>query len=119
MASEERKLLEQCLKPLLKEAGFKKQGPTWHRSGNDAIEVFNIQGSQWSKSFYINLGTYFKAIGSEEKPKEYSCHIRERLCGITDDPNECNSTLDFENSMRSRTIFICFSVCVTSVLDVF
>ena len=84
----------------MKELGFKKQGPTWHRSSVDVIEVFNIQGSQWSKNFYINLGTYFKEIGSEDKPKEYDCHIRQRLCGIADDLNECNSTLSFENSIK-------------------
>ena len=100
MASEERKILEQFLKPLMKELGFKKQGPSWHRSSADTIEVLNIQGSQWSKNFYINLGTYFKAIGSDEKPKEYDCHIRQRLCGVTDDLNECNSTLSFENSIN-------------------
>jgi hypothetical protein len=99
MASEERRLLEQCLKPLMKDAGFRKQGPTWHRSRVDAIEVLNIQGSQWSKSFYINLGTYFKAIGNEERPKEYDCHIRQRLCVITDELDKCNSILSFENSI--------------------
>lgn len=100
MASEERIILEQCIKPLMGEAGFTKQGPTWHRNSVDAIEVLNIQGSQWSKSFHMNFGTYFKAIGNEERPKEYDCHTRQRLCGITDDPEECNNTLSFESSIR-------------------
>jgi hypothetical protein len=84
----------------MKELGFKKHGPTWHRSSADTIEVLNIQGPQCSKNFYINLDTCFKAIGSDEKPKEYESHIRQSLCGITDDLNECNSTLSFENSIK-------------------
>lgn len=97
MASEERKILEAALKPLMKQLGFKKNGPTWYRHTDIGIQVLNIQGSQWDKSFYINLGVYFLAIGSEEKPKEHQCHVRQRLCQLSDDLQSCNDTLSFES----------------------
>lgn len=103
MASEERKILEAALKPLMKQLGFKKAGPTWHRRKDIGIQVLNIQGSQWDKSFYLNLGVYFLAIGSEEKPKEYQCHIRQRLCQLTDDLQGCNDTLSFDSDRAPET----------------
>ena len=102
MASEERKTLENWLKPLLKDFGFNKKGPTWHRDSSLAIQVLNIQGSQWSKSFYINLGVFYKEFGEKEKPNEYECHVRERLCALVDDLENCNCLLDFENTLLAE-----------------
>ncbi len=68
------------LAPHLKRLGFKKKGRTWHRTSEDVVEVFNIQGSSWSKDdYYLNLGIYLKALGKETLPPEYNCHIRERI----------------------------------------
>lgn len=69
----------EILKPLLKDNGFKKSATTWHKITDDIIFVLNLQGSQWGPEYYINLGVYLKALGSELKPKEYSCHIRRRI----------------------------------------
>jgi len=65
MASEEKKHLESILKPVLKAEGFRKKGGTWWRSLGEFIQVINIQGSQFSKRFYINLGVYIKDIGEK------------------------------------------------------
>jgi hypothetical protein len=84
MASDEKKHLESLLKPLLKEQGFTKRGGTWWRSYNGFTQVVNIQGSQWSKKFYLNLGLYIESLGDKERPTEADCHIRNRLehlCG--------------------------------------
>lgn len=97
-ASAERKVLENGLKPLMKESGFKKAGPTWRKETEAAIQVLNIQGSQWSKTFYINLGVYFNTIGHKQQPNEYECHVRERLCALVEDSEQCNNLLRFENN---------------------
>ena len=85
MPSEEKKHLENILKPFLKSEGFTKRGGTWWRTYNGFIQVVNIQGSQWSKTFYLNLGLYIECLGDKTKPNETECHIRNRLehlCGV-------------------------------------
>jgi len=74
-------------------------GATWFLDEGDFIRVFNIQGSQWSKCFYLNLGIYVKALGDIEKPKEYDCHFRARLGDFVPDRNRFNKLLDFENEI--------------------
>ena len=84
MQTEPKKHLESILKPYLKECGFKKRGSTWRRSEKGFIQVINIQGSQWSKRFYVNLGIYISGLTNKELPVEADCHIRTRLeeiCG--------------------------------------
>jgi len=99
MASEERKALEIGLKPLMNELGYKTRGPTWHRYTSNVIQVLNIQGSQWSKDFHVNLGVYFREIGTEDKPGEIDCHIRQRLCAVVDDRQSYNRTLSFDSGI--------------------
>ena len=102
MSQESKKKLEEYLKSLLKTHGFKKKALTWRKDAGECIQVLNIQGSQWSDSFYLNLGIYFKALGGESAPNEYDCHIRERLTGITPDLGKTNSLLDFEIQMEEK-----------------
>ena len=99
MASEEQKQLANAIKPLMKDAGFKKKAFNWYRKIDDVVQVLNIQGSQWSKFMYINLGIYFLDLGSKVQPPAYECHIRERLNGITTDLSRYNELCDFENTI--------------------
>ena len=69
----------QIIKPRLKELGFKKSGLNWRRSLPDLVHVVNIQRSQWGPEFYINLGVYITALGSDDQPRHNRCHIRARL----------------------------------------
>lgn len=79
MASPEKKHLEKVLKPFMKSKGFKKKGGTWCKDVGDYLQIVNIQGSPYSKKFYINLAVYIKDLGNSEWPAEYDCHIRIRL----------------------------------------
>ena len=56
MPSENNRLMQKALATALEQHGFRKQGATWRKQYGDAIGVLNLQGSQWSPSFYINLG---------------------------------------------------------------
>lgn len=67
------------LKPMFKNEGFSKMKSTWHKSTGDLIHVFNIQSSLYGAECYINVGVYIKALGTEDKPPEYHCHIRARM----------------------------------------
>lgn len=96
-----KKALMEAFKPHFKGAGFKKKGATWHRQSVEAIHVFNIQTSQWSESYYFNVGVYFRALGSEMTPPEYHCHIRTRIPDLEYHPKKVervNELADFEKA---------------------
>ena len=99
MKSKERSILEKAITPLLKQFGYKKSGTTWYYDTTCFVKVLNIQRSQWSKSYYINLGIYLKSLDTKEKPQEYDCHVRTRLTEISNNPNFCSKLLDFENEI--------------------
>ena len=103
MASPENKLLQTWFAPTLKAAGFLKTGPTWHRRTSSFIHVFNIQGSQWSRYFYFNLGVYITALGQLERPSEADSHIRERLDSIVKDRSRFLQISDFENPLPEES----------------
>lgn len=66
--------------PLLKSRHFKKSGATWRREQEESIAVFNVQKSSWGGGvYYVNLGVYFRAIGTELAPTENRCHVQRRL----------------------------------------
>ena len=99
MASKEKKDLESILKSGLKAHGFRKKGGTWWKHLESFIQVINIQGSQWSKRFYLNLGVYIKELGDKEWPAEYDCHIRIRLNSISDS-TLVNKLLNYEEDLE-------------------
>ncbi len=105
MPSPEKRELLQAIAPTLKAAGFKKKDATWHRVRDGIIQTFNVQGSAWGKSFYLNLGIYLTALGDETTPPEYRCHIRTRVCRLTDDRARYDELLDMENSVPNDTRF--------------
>jgi len=99
MSTLEKKQLEGAFAPLLKQIGFKKRGGTWHRAKSEGIQVINIQGSQWSRIFYVNLGVYFADLGKKEIPAEYDCHIRIRLDQLVPDHARLQQLLDLHSKI--------------------
>ncbi len=105
MASEEKREILKAIAPTLKAHGFKKKDATWHRTRNGFIQTFNVQGSQWCKAFYLNLGIYILAIGDSTTPPEYACHIRNRVGDLVEDLRRYNQLLDFENALTADERF--------------
>jgi len=102
MPSDEKRELVKAIAPTLKSHGFKKKDATWHRLQNGFIQTINVQGSQWGKSFYLNLGIYITALGNEIAPPEYHCHIRNRVGNVVENLARYNELLDFENSIPNE-----------------
>lgn len=99
MASEEKRELLKAIAPVLKDAGFKKKDATWRRTKDGFIQIFNVQGSQWSKSFYFNLGVYITALGEDKAPLEHDSHIRNRADNLATDRERYGQLLDLENDI--------------------
>ncbi len=96
MSSSENKLLQQALAPAFKAVGYRKIGATWRLDDNEFIRVFNIQGSQFSKTFYLNLGIYIRALGDSVAPTEAHCHVSRRLSDVVPSRERLHALLDFE-----------------------
>ena len=105
MAADEKRDFVKAIAPTLKSQGFKKKDATWHRASDEFIETFNVQGSQWSKSFYLNLGIYIRALGDKTTPPQCRCHIRNRVADLVDDRARYNELLDLENSISAAQRF--------------
>ena len=71
--------VEVAVSKILKSLGYKKKGLNWWLARSDTIQVFNIQKSAFGEELYFNLALYHRALGNEETPPEYRCHIRARL----------------------------------------
>jgi hypothetical protein len=105
MSSALNRQVQKALAATLKLHGFLKDGPTWRHPYPDTITVLNLQGSQWGPSFYLNLGVYFRALGTDDKPLEHRCHIRIRLCDVVPEQGRLRQLLDFEQPMADSVRF--------------
>ena len=80
------KEFEKLLTSLLRPIGFRRERRNWRNDLPEVIQVVNLQRSQWSNSFYLNIGVFAKAIPNEPwcvrnpaKPSIVDCHFRIRL----------------------------------------
>lgn len=101
--SDSQRQLAEALSPILKAAGYRKRALNWHRDWADTISVLNLQKSQWGDQFYINCAIYLKALGDEETPPAYRCHIRIRLDDLLPKRSRLHELLDFEKNIKKET----------------
>jgi len=76
--------LESAIAPLMKSAGFSKKGRTWWRAHAEAIDVLNLQKSEFGDQLYVNLAVYLRELGAEDRPPQHRCHLRARLERVAD-----------------------------------
>jgi hypothetical protein len=70
---------KKAIGPLLKEHEFSRSSATWRKRQEESFAVLNVQNSQWGEGdYYINLGTYFYALGSDSAPTANKCHVQVR-----------------------------------------
>ncbi len=80
----------------LKPLGFHKKGITWYKETPETIIVFNLQRSQWSPLYYVNLSVNFRGLSEDKRPKSYQCHASLRAESIGEETKEY---LDLEKNM--------------------
>jgi Domain of unknown function (DUF4304) len=90
--------LESALSPVLKAASYTKRRLTWHRQAPGIVCVFEATKSQWGDQFQLNLGLYLRALGQEEAPPEYRCHVRNTMFALVPDRSRLLQLLDFEDA---------------------
>ena len=79
----------------LKSQGFIKKGNSWYSSTNECIVLLNLQHSNFSSFYYINLCSFLRKRNYDEKyPKETECHIRTRVPNSGEDGENYLEILD-------------------------
>jgi hypothetical protein len=85
---------------VLKSKDFIKKGNAWYKSTDECIVLLNLQHSNFSSLYYVNLASFIRKHNYEEKyPKEYSCHIRMRVPEIGENGEKYSEILDLEMEM--------------------
>lgn len=71
----------------LKAAGFVCKGDSWYLDCKQTVLVCNLQKSEYSEKYYVNLAVWLKGIEKEEVPfpREHKCHVRLRLRALVDE----------------------------------
>lgn len=71
----DRKTLKKAIAQPLERAGFIKRGQSWHFAGKDAQVVFNVEKSDWSEEYHLNVGIWLRALGQADFPEYSLCHL--------------------------------------------
>jgi len=79
--------LQQALLPF----GFSRKSSSWYLDEGTLLKVIHLQRSSYSALYYVNLGIYFKTLGSEKYPKQHHCHLTMRMAN-----HVVGSTVDYE-----------------------
>ena len=103
-------------------SGFSRRSSTWYRRTPELVQVLNLQRSSWSRLYYVNVGLWLLALGDNDHPKEYQCHVRTRLDGLlADEAHEVGTLLDLENALaeeeRAQRLEAVLRVRLIPVLD--
>lgn len=102
------------------ESGMSKHGGSWYRPSDSVIAVLNLQKSQYSLSYYVNLAFWLRALGDTQFPPENKCHVRMRMDQIIPDRSrEISSLLDLTNEIpdRERKLHDAFREVLKPLLD--
>lgn len=86
----------------LKPIGAKRKSLTWRLHGREVISVLNLQRSQYSPGFYLNVGFWIRQLGDTDTPRCEQCHVQARAEEIWPDyRDEINAILAIENTEQS------------------
>jgi hypothetical protein len=61
------KVILRAFEATLNEIGFTKKSGSWYREERDSILVANLQKSDFSDAYFINLGIWLKPLGGADK----------------------------------------------------
>lgn len=88
-----RNIIVETFDAFMKAHNFVKSSGTWSRNSDDVITVVELQKSQYSARYYVNLALWLKPLGQNSNPKEQNCQIRTRLETVLDEEVGSISTL--------------------------
>lgn len=101
----------------LREHSPKKKGNSWYIRSPETVSVVNLQKSQWSKQFYVNIGIFCSPI--EENLPEFKADIRFRIENFLPERHRTSAVelFDLENSLGENERLSMIHKLVTDLID--
>ena len=67
---------------LFAEAGFKRKGAVWGRTGTDVVVFFRMTKSDLAQTFYLDFGLHLGSVDGTSYPSVHRCEINGRIDGL-------------------------------------
>lgn len=87
-------IVRQGIEDVLRARGYSKRSGSWYRTQRETVAVIDLQRSNYSPAYYLNVALWLLALGREAYPKEHHCHVRTRIDELVDDAEMVASALD-------------------------
>lgn len=88
----ERNVVQTTFDEFGKAAGMRKQSASWLQRSDETVFVLNLQRSNYSVRYYVNVAVWLLALGENDAPKENNCHVRTRLDDLVGHSQEARLT---------------------------
>jgi hypothetical protein len=72
-------VIAECLQGVLRELGFNRRKKNWYRQRGEAVQMINLQKSNFGEQFRVGLGILFRCLSENPTPNMCDCHITEQL----------------------------------------
>lgn len=77
-----------------KDLGMTRKSGSWYLAGPESILVLNLQKSNYSRRYFVNLGAWLLEIEHAEFLPEHKAHIRTRATQLVESPERLDQLLD-------------------------
>ncbi len=99
MTSKASSIVSDIVDPVMRSAGFSRDGLSWYRPGSESVEILNVQPSRLPTTAYINVGVYYLRFGDAAAASIFNCHASARLTSIVPDADKEMELLNVDNDM--------------------
>jgi Domain of unknown function (DUF4304) len=79
MARRQENMIVRILDPVLRDKGFSRTKKTWYLARPETVLLVDLQKSEFSKKYYVNLGVSVLRLSTDPRPKINKCPISHRL----------------------------------------
>ena len=102
-SSMDKEQFKSIVHPIMKANGFRRRGNSWYKTIGECIVLLNLQHSNWSSLYYINLACFLRKTDPLMLfPQEYKCPIRWRIPNNGKHGESYHDITDLENNMNDR-----------------
>jgi hypothetical protein len=112
----ERDEIQQLVDEFAKSHGYSKKSGSWYRRQVETIAVLDLQRSDYSHAYYVNVALWLLALGDTTAPKEHTCHVRTRASRLVDDEQALELALDMTKPVAARASLIVDALTVADEL---
>ena len=83
--------------------GYTKRSGSWFRRQDETLAVLDLQRSDYSHAYYLNVALWLLPLGDATAPKEHTCHVRTRAARLVDDEPALERALDMTKPLDDRS----------------